>query len=402
MSIFDSPALEKLMVIPRNAKELLKKPEKQITVNIGVWLDSKTLVVCEAYIVYHNMVRGAAKGGIRIAANVTMEETTDLAERMTLKTALTGIPFGGGKSGIRMENKNLSPYDKKEIIKEYVHLIRNDLMSGVYIPAPDMGTGPREMAIIYGELHIPECVTGKPVGIGGLPGRKEATGYGVAMSAIHAYSKYFKKDMKGVKVAVQGYGNVGSWAAYFLHDRGAKVVAISDVTGGIYNKEGIDITRLSEYVKEKNQVTGFPGSDEISNEELLALDDIEILIPAAVENVINDKTAPKIKAKIIVEGANGPTTAEGDKIIDQKGIILVPDILANSGGVIGSYIEWRSSKSGSITPVVEVYKIISDLIIQSFERVSDLASKEKMTNRNASLVLATQEVISAMQERGWI
>ncbi|OGS28032.1 MAG: hypothetical protein A2297_02080 [Elusimicrobia bacterium RIFOXYB2_FULL_48_7] len=402
MSIFDSPTLNKLMSIPPNAKEMLRKPEKKMTINISVWLDSKTLVICEGYVVYHNTVRGAAKGGIRIAGNVTLDETTDLAERMTLKTALVGIPFGGGKSGIRMDSKNLSSYDKKEIIKEYVHLLRNDLVSGAYIPAPDMGTGPKEMAIIYGELHIPECVTGKPVGIGGLPGRKEATGYGVATSAIHACKKYLKKEVKGVKMAVQGFGNVGSWAAHFLNEKGAKVVAISDVSGGLYNKEGLDINKLSEYVKTKGVVSGFPGADKLSNEELLALDDIEVLIPAALENVINEKTAPKIKAKIIVEGANGPTTTEGDKIIDNNGIILVPDILANSGGVIASYIEWRSSKSGSMTPVAEVYKSISDLIINSFERMADLGKKEKLSNRNASTVLATQEVINAMQERGWI
>ncbi|OGS21706.1 MAG: hypothetical protein A2252_11490 [Elusimicrobia bacterium RIFOXYA2_FULL_39_19] len=402
MSIFESPSLEKFINIPANAREILRKPEKRITINIGVWFDSKKLTVCEGYIVYHNTVRGPAKGGIRIAADVTLEETMDLAERMTLKTALTGIPFGGGKSGICLDNKNLTPYEKKEIIKEYVHLIRNELTSGNYIPAPDIGTGPREMAIIYGELHIPECVTGKPISIGGLPGRKEATGYGVAMSAIHAYNKYFKKDIKDVKVAVQGFGNVGSWAAGFLFERGAKIVAVSDFYSGIYNKEGLDIKKLNEYLKEKGKVEGFPVADKISNEELLCLSDIEILIPAAVERVINEKTAPKIKAKLIVEGANGPTTPDGDKILDEKGIIVVPDILANSGGVIGSYIEWKSSKSGSITPVSEVYKSISDLIIHSFERVSDLAQKEKLTNRNASLVLATQEVINAMNERGWI
>ncbi|OIO75713.1 MAG: hypothetical protein AUJ85_02350 [Elusimicrobia bacterium CG1_02_37_114] len=402
MSVFNFAELENIFPVPAHAKDLLSKPEKQIILNISVWLDNKTLLSCEGYIVYHNTARGPAKGGLRISPGVTLEETIDLAERMTLKTALTGIPFGGGKSGICVKDNVLSPYDKTNLVKEYVHLIRNELTSGIYIPAPDMNTGPKEMAVIYGELHIPECVTGKPIGIGGLPGRKEATGYGVAVSVAYSYNKYFKKDLNGVAVAVQGFGNVGSWTAHFLKEKGARIIGISDISGGVYNKKGLDMDKLCEHMKEKDsKLCNFSGGDKITNEELIGLD-VEIFVPAALENVITKDTAPSIKAKLIVEGANGPTTPEADSILEDRGIIVVPDFLANSGGVIGSYMEWKSSKSGSITPVSEVYRTISDIITGTFEKIFSLGSAKKVSNRKAAMALAVQELIETMKDRGWI
>jgi glutamate dehydrogenase/leucine dehydrogenase len=400
MSIFDLDIIKEVLKDKENARQLLLKPERKIILNLNVWLDEKTLVVTDGYVVYHNTARGPAKGGIRIDKNVTLEETVDLAERMTLKTALTGIPFGGGKSGIRLDNLKLNSYTKRVILQEFVHMIRGDLVSGMYIPAPDLGTSPKEMAVIYGELHIPECVTGKPLGIGGLPGRREATGRGVAFSTFYSVKNILKSDIKKMKVAIQGFGNVGSWTAYFLSKLGAKVVSVSDITGGIYNNKGLDIIKLMEHVSKSKPLLEFEG-DKISNEELLTLN-VDVLIPAAVENVLTREVALKVKAKIVVEGANGPTTDEGDEVLKERGIPLVPDILANSGGVIASYIEWKSAKSGSMTSSEEVYEFIDGTIEKSFDKILKLAKTRKISYKEAALSLAVEEVISAMENRGWI
>ncbi len=400
MSVFDLDAVKNVLAGNENARQILMRSEKKTILDINIWLDSKTLIVADAYVVYHNTARGPAKGGIRIDANVTLEETTDLAERMTFKTALTGIPFGGGKSGIRFDSHKLDTYMKRHLIQEFVHMMRADLVSGVYIPAPDMGTTPKEMAVIYGDLHIPECVTGKPLGVGGLPGRKEATGRGVAYSAGAAASKCLKTEIKGLRCAVQGFGNVGSWTCYFLHQMGAKVTAVSDLAGGIFNKNGLDIPALMQHGEKTGGLAGFEG-DRLTNEELLSLD-CDILLPAAREDVLTDKTANAVKARMVVEAANGPTTKAADEILRNKDIIVIPDILANSGGVIASYIEWRSAKSGVLTSSEEVFDFIDTTIGKSFERILALSKDRKMTHKDAALTLATEEVLAAMGSRGWI
>ncbi len=400
MSVFDLDAVKNVLAGNENARQILTRSEKKTILDINIWLDSKTLIVADAFVVYHNTARGPAKGGIRIDANVSLEETTDLAERMTFKTALTGIPFGGGKSGIRFDSHKLDTYMKRHLIQEFVHTMRADLVSGVYIPAPDMGTTPKEMAVIYGELHIPECVTGKPLGVGGLPGRKEATGRGVAYSTAAAAGKCMKADIKGLECAVQGFGNVGSWTCFFLQKMGAKVTAVSDLSGGIFNKNGIDIQALSEHVQKTGCFDGFAG-DKITNEELLSLN-CDVLLPAAREDVLSDGNASKVRAKMVVEAANGPTTKDADKILHEKGVIVIPDILANSGGVIASYIEWRSAKSGVLTSADEVFEFIDSTIGRSFDKILSLVKDRKMTHKDAALTLATEEVVSAMESRGWI
>jgi glutamate dehydrogenase (NAD(P)+) len=236
--------LDQAIPIPLKALKLLERSEKETTIFLNVRVDDRTTITADAFVVYHNTARGPAKGGIRFAPDLTLPEVRDLAERMTWKTALTGIPFGGGKSGVALDPKTLSPYAKREIIREFVHLIRNELTTGSYIPAPDLGTGPREMAVIYGELHIPECVTGKPVAVGGIPGRREATGRGVATAARLAAQRILRKEISECTVAVQGFGNVGRWTARFLSSLGAKVVAISDSKGGAFNGDGLDIEEL--------------------------------------------------------------------------------------------------------------------------------------------------------------
>ena len=400
MSIFDLDIIKSELEGKNNAKLLLLKAEEKKIINLNIWIDNKTLIVADAFVVYHNTARGPAKGGIRIDKNVTLEETTDLAERMTLKTALAGIPFGGGKSGICLDSTKLDSYMKKEVMKEFVHIIKGDLQTGYYVPAPDMGTGPREMATIYGETHIPECVTGKPLGIGGLPGRKEATGRGVAFSTFYGAKKLLKKDVKGMKVAIQGFGNVGSWTAYFLEEMGAKVVAVSDLNSGLVNMKGFDVKKLMAYYNKSNSLKGYEG-DTISNEDLLALD-VDVLIPAACENVLTEKTALKVKAKLVVEGANGPTTKEADEVLGSKGVEVVPDFLANAGGVIASYIEWKSAKSGSLTSAAEVFEFIDKTLERCFESLLALKKERKLSNKEAGLVLAINEVITAMENRGWI
>jgi len=389
-----------LLNLSSTEEKLLEKDERQTTIDLRTKLDEKTVILADAYLVYHNTARGPAKGGIRLASNVTMDETRDLAERMTWKTALTKIPFGGGKSAIRVDPRTLSTFTKKLVIRRFVHEIRWELTSGSYIPAPDLGSGPPEMAAIYGELHMPECVTGKPPRVGGLPGREEATGYGVSVATIYALEKLRNKDAKESTIAVQGFGNVGSWTCNFLSESGSRIVAVADADGGVFNSDGLNIKDLHKHVDEKGTAKDFSGK-AITNEELLALD-VDVLIPAAVENVINRETAPRVRAKIVVEGANGPTTAEGDTILRNGGSVVVPDILANSGGVIASYVEWRSGKSGSITPRQEVYNTLRETIEDAFHRVTETSDRLDLSYRDAAMVLAVDEVVKAMHDRGWV
>lgn len=383
-----------------NARLLLENCEKKTVFNLTVRTGEDRLVAAPAYMVFHNTARGPAKGGIRLSPSVTLEETTDLAERMTWKTALVRLPFGGGKSGIAIDPSNLTLFERINLFHEFVHISRGELTTGAYVPAPDLGSGPQDMALIYGETHILESVTGKPPRVGGLPGRLEATGRGVAHSARIALREVLRKDVAGATVAVQGFGNVGSWAARFLSDWGAKIVAVSDVTSGIHDAGGLDIGALSDVAKAGGTVSDVSG-EHVTNDELLALD-VDCLIPAAVENVLTAETAARVRASLIVEGANGPTTAEGDAALSDNGVAVVPDILANSGGVIASYIEWRKAKSGSITGREEVFEAIETLISSTFTEVAGLAGEHQVSMRRAAGISAVGEVVSAMRDRGWL
>jgi glutamate dehydrogenase (NAD(P)+) len=352
-------------------------------------------------VVYHNTARGPAKGGIRIARDVTLVETCDLAERMVWKTALVKVPFGGGKSGIAIDPARLNALERAEMMREYVHLLESDLMQGVYIPAPDLGSRPADMATIYGQTHLLTSVTGKPPRVGGLPGRKEATGRGVAHAARLALEKLVRRKVAGATFAVQGFGNVGSWAARFIHDMGAKVVAASDATGGRFNPKGLDVDDLMSRTSPAGELPSDAPGDRITNAELLALD-VDVLMPCAVENVLTAKTAQAVNAKLVVEGANGPTAPEGDAALESKGILAIPDILANSGGVIASYIEWRNAKSGALTDRSEVFESLEKVIERSFDEISLLAKDRKISLRRAAECVAVGEVIAAMQDRNWI
>ena len=400
LSIINFDRLRKIIQIPVNAQVLLSKPEKEVTFQMNVHIDKKFFNF-DGYAVYYNTVRGPAKGGIRFSPSVTLEETRDLAERMVYKTALVDVPFGGGKSGVCIDPTKFDRYDFGCILKEYVHILQRDLNTLTYIPAPDMGTGPLEMMAIYGETHIPESVTGKPITVGGLPGRNEATGRGAAVIAREAAVNFIDKPIGEISAAIQGFGNVGSFAGYFLSKWGMKIVAVSDSECGIFNPEGLPISEMMNCARKDGILPTLGLGETISNEELLSLD-LDILVPAACENVININNAHDIRSSIIIEAANGPTTSEADEILNGKDIKVIPDILSNAGGVIASYVEWHQGKSGSLTEVSETYSIIDKLLKKNFLLVKDMAEKRDVSHRDAALAIAVHKVITAMEDRGWI
>ena len=400
MSIINFEELKPFTPVPNAAERLLSKSEKEITFNLNLSLDDDDIIEADCYVIYWNTARGPAKGGIRFSPHVTLEETRVLAELMAWKTAISGIPFGGGKSGICLDAKKLSRFEKTAVVKEYVHMIALELLSGAYIPAPDLGTTPYEMAVIYGETHKLESVTGKPPTVGGLPGRREATGRGVAHSAFLTARDILKASPSQLTVAVQGFGNVGSWSAFFLHQMGARVIAVSDENGGIHNPRGLDIPALMKHIEARKRLEEY-SADKVSNKDLLELK-VDMLIPAAVENVLTKENAPRVAAKMIVEAANGPTTPEADAIFAGRKIPVVPDILANSGGVVASYVEWCKAKSGAITDAAETYKTVEDHITPPFAEMLALVAKHKITLRTAARIIALRELVTSMHDRGWI
>lgn len=395
MSVVDFGLVSKHADISSLAIQLLSKSDQEHYANLNLKWDGK-LIQADVYVVFHCTVRGLAKGGIRMADDVTLEETRRLAELMTYKCALARIPFGGGKTGICINPKTLSAEARRVLISEYVHVFGLFLNSGAYVPAPDIGTGPSDMATIYGCTHVPESVTGKPPRIGGLPGREEATGYGVASIVKTAAGGMLNKDLSGLTVAVQGFGNVGRWTARLLSDWGARVVAVSDATGAVYMDGGLPISDMAG-VKTLDEVT----LPKINREELLTLP-VDVLVPAAIGGVLTGDVASKVQAKLVVEAANDPTTTEGDKVLFERGIAVLPDILANAGGVVASYIEWRQAKSGSLTDKSETYAAIEKQLLPAYNDVVALAAQKGISHRLAAQILAVNEVVESMRDRGWI
>lgn len=393
--------ITKLINVPSTAVDLLQRPEKETTLALNIRVNEKKLVQTTAYMCFYNTVRGPAKGGIRFHPHVDLLETRKLAELMVWKTALVGIPFGGGKTGVTIDPHEFTRTEKTIIMKELVHLIRHELMSGDYVPAPDMGTDAHDMATIFGETHLQECVTGKPPRVGGLPGREEATGRGVATVTKRLADRY-RLEAGKTTVAVQGFGNVGSWTAYFLHSLGFKVVAINDISGACYNPNGLDIPELKRlFTTNGHTLVSAPGCNNIARDELFELP-VDILIPAAAGGVITAANAPKIKAKFIVEAANNPTTDEAEQILQGRKVTIMPDILSNAGGVVASYVEWRKARSGSLTPVEETYQVIDSVIGEAFDAVVKIAEEFKVAYRTAAEIKAVREVVSTMQDRGWL
>lgn len=399
--MIDLEALSRYTEIPSTARRLLERPERQLQLSISLRTSNERLYQADAFVVYWNTARGPAKGGIRLWPDVTLRETAELAELMVYKTALVGVPFGGGKSGIALDPGEMSAPEKASLMKEYVRLIQFELDGSAYIPAPDMGTTARDMAVISSETQRRETVTGKPVSVGGLPGREQATGRGVAYVAAMAWEKLLGLSVQNVRVAIQGFGNVGAWTASFLHEMGACICGVSDIHGGTFAGGGLDIPALRRWIQNGGKLESFGQGEIVTNDELLA-SDVDILIPCAVGGVLNEHSAPSVQARLIVEGANGPTTAAGHELLLARKIQVVPDILANAGGVIASYVEWSQGKSGRLMHQEETYVTVEQHIEEAFRRVLSRSREQSVSLRVAAATLAVDVVVRAMVDRGWL
>ena len=395
MSVLDFNKISKHMNLTADAQRMLQEPELEMHAPISIRVDGKP-ILAETYVVLHSSVRGPAKGGIRMSSRVSLDETRRLAELMTYKCALTKIPFGGGKSGICISPNDLTTDMKREIMSNYVQVFGSYLLSQSYVPAPDLGTNASDMATIYGYTHVLESVTGKPYRIGGLPGRQEATGYGVAHTTRLAVEQILGKSLKSTTVAIQGFGNVGRWTAWFLAAGGAKVVAVSDINTAIYSEDGLQINKMPLSMG-LSQASG----QRMEKDDLLTLP-VDVVIPAAIEGVITEQVASKLQAKLVVEAANDPSTPEGNAVLAERNIPLIPDILANSGGVIASYMEWRQAKSGSLTEKTETYAMIEKQISSAFDGVLAIAKEKNVNYRLAAQLMAVNEVTESMRDRNMI
>ncbi|MFP4091672.1 MAG: Glu/Leu/Phe/Val family dehydrogenase [Cyclobacteriaceae bacterium] len=384
---------------------VLKNPVKQVIVSLPITMDDGSIRVFEGYRVIHSNILGPSKGGVRYDMGVNLDEVKALAAWMTWKCAVVDIPYGGAKGGIRCNPRQMSSGEVERLTRAYTQEMINIFGPDRDIPAPDMGTGPNEMAWLmdeYSRAHgmtINSVVTGKPLVLGGSLGRAEATGRGVMVSAFASMEKLKINPYKAT-VAVQGFGNVGSFAALLMEERGCKIVAISDVTGAYYNPDGIDVKEAVNFRNANgNSLAGFTGAEMINGDDLLTLD-VDILIPAAMEDVITIRNADKIQAKLIVEGANGPTSAKADDIINSKGILVVPDIMANAGGVTVSYFEWVQNRLGYKWTRDRVNRRSDRIMKDAFERVYQTAIKYGVSLRIGAYIVAIDKVANTYKYRG--
>src|SRR5580704_293784 len=402
MSRFDRAA--ELLDLEPGIYKVLRNPEKQIIVSVPVMLDTGNVEVYTGFRVLYNTSRGPAKGGIRFDLQVTLEEVKALAAWMTWKCAVVNIPFGGSKGGVVCDPLKMSVGELERLTRRYTAGIIATLGPDSDVPAPDVNTNERVMAWIMDtySMHVRHTVTavvtGKPVEMGGSLGRKEATGRGCMIVTKEAL-KHLGMPVAGTTVAIQGFGNVGSIAAEMLQREGCTITAISDRTGAFHNAKGIDIADAVRYVKEHKTLEGYTKGDKITNEELLTLD-VDVLLPAALENVITSKNASKIRAKIVCEGANGPTTAGADAILDDKGVFVIPDILANAGGVTVSYFEWVQDRGGYFWSEESVNDRLRDIMTRSFKDVLSLSRQHKVNMRTAAYMLAISRVSTVHKLRG--
>jgi glutamate dehydrogenase (NAD(P)+) len=385
---------------------VLKNPAKQVIVSLPITMDSGKIQVFEGIRVIHSNILGPAKGGIRFAPDVHLDEVRALAAWMTWKCAVVDIPYGGAKGGVRCNPREMSKGEIERLVRAYTMAMIDVFGPDKDIPAPDMGTGPREMAWLmdeYSKAHgmtIPAVVTGKPLVLGGSLGRTEATGRGVMVSALAAMQK-LKINPFQATCAVQGFGNVGSWAARLLEERGLKVVAISDHTGAFYNEKGINVVEAIAYRDGNNgTLEGFAGGEKMENAGDLLTLKIDVLVPAAVEDVITTANADQIKAKLIVEGANGPTSAKADAILNEKGIMAVPDILANAGGVTVSYFEWVQNRLGYKWTADRVNRRSDRIMKDAFDNVYQASIKYNVPMRIAAYIVAIDKVAQTYTYRG--
>ena len=382
----------------------LRYCKRELTVNFPVKMDNGTIRIFTGYQVEHNTDRGPGKGGIRYHPDVNLDETKALAAWMTLKCAVVNVPFGGSKGSVACNPKKMSINELERLTRRYASEISIIIGPESNIPAPDVGTNPQIMAWImdtysmnrgYSVLGV---VTGKPLEIGGSKGRFGATGRGCAICSQLA-AKHLGMSLDKATVAVQGFGNVGSTTAGLLSGYGSRIIAVSDSSGGIYNPKGLDIKNLLRHKKETGSVIGFKDGDNITNAELLGLE-CDILVPAALEGTLCAPNASSIKAKMIVEGANGPTTVEADRILSEKGTLVIPDILANAGGVVVSYFEWVQGTQSFFWCEDEVNSRLQEIMDNAFHEVLEVSQREKVSMRDAAYMLAIDRIARAIQIRG--
>ncbi len=402
MAYFEEAA--SLLNLEPGIRALLTHPSRQIIFSIPFQRDNGSLEVYTGYRVQYNFARGPAKGGIRYHPGVTLDEVTALAFWMTWKCAVVDLPFGGGKGGVTCDPGELSPGELERITRRYAAELVEVVGPDKDVPAPDVGTTPQIMAwfmdtySMHMRTSVPGVVTGKPVEIGGSAGRVEATGRGVSLVAFEELNHLGIAPAEA-RVVVQGFGNVGSVAAKMFAARGCKVIGISDISGGYVNRNGIDIPGAIAYAQEHHSLEGYRGGEHVSNEDLLEVE-CDVLVPAALEKVLTAENAERIRAKLIVEGANGPTTPEADHILQRKGTVIVPDILGNAGGVIVSYFEWVQDRQGYFWRESEVNERLEELLLTNFRRVREVAISRKIPYRTAAYVVAIERVVRSMKMRG--
>jgi glutamate dehydrogenase/leucine dehydrogenase len=402
METFDKAA--EMLKLDKGVYEYLKTPVKQVIVSIPIQMDSGEVKVFEGYRVIHDNILGPSKGGIRYAPDVTLDEVKALAAWMTFKCAVANIPFGGAKGAVKCDPSKLSKIELEKITRRYTANMLTVFGPDTDIPAPDMNTNEQIMAWImdtysmHGQKTVTDVVTGKPLIIGGSLGRVEATGRGVMITTMEALKKLNLKA-ENTSTVVQGFGNVGSVSADLLHKQECKIIAISDISGGYYNKKGIDIPNAIDYVRKNKVLKGGGFGEEISNKDLLELE-CDILVPAAKEDQIDRHNAPNIKAKLIVEGANGPTSADAYEILRDKKIMVVPDILANAGGVTVSYFEWVQNRLGYYWDVDDVNRRHDRMMREAFDNVYKKAEEFKTTLRLGAYIFALEKISKTLKLRG--
>lgn len=386
------------------AHEILKYPQRELTVHFPVKMEDGNTRVFTGYRVQHNLSRGPSKGGIRFSPHTTLDEVRALAMWMTWKCAIVNIPFGGAKGGVICDPKTLKIGELERLTRRYTSEIGLIIGPDTDIPAPDMGTNPQTMAWVMDTYSmtkgrtVPAVVTGKPVAVGGSEGRNDATGRGIVCIAVEAL-KEFGKDLEGATVAIQGFGNVGGAAARIFYEKGAKVVAVSDALGGLYNPNGLDIPALMECSNRDGTLTTHASGDPITSKELLELE-VDVLVPAALENQITLENVNRVHAQIVIEGANGPTTPAADPVLRANGVYLVPDVLANAGGVIVSYFEWVQDLQFFFWQEAEVNARMEGIMQRSYREVRAMALREQIDMRLAAYLIGVKRVADAGTLRG--
>ncbi|MGQ0704207.1 MAG: Glu/Leu/Phe/Val family dehydrogenase [Gemmatimonadales bacterium] len=402
MARFDEAA-QHLNLEP-SLRKVLRHPEKQIIVAVPVQLDNGTVEVFTGYRVLYNTARGPAKGGIRFDLNVTLDEVKALAAWMTWKCAVVNLPFGGSKGGVVCDPASMSMGELERLTRRYTSGIIETLGPDSDVPAPDVNTNERMMAWIMDtySMHkrhtVTAVVTGKPIQMGGSLGRREATGRGCMIVTREAL-RQLNLPVQGTRVVVQGFGNVGSTSALLMEEQGMTVMAVSDKEGGIYNPKGLGIKDVMRYLQENKGLRDYPRADHITNAELLTLE-TDVLVPAALENVITIENAGKVRARIICEGANGPTTADADPILQDAGILVIPDILANAGGVTVSYFEWVQDRGGFFWDLETVNTRLERIMVSSYQEVAAMAQRARVSTRIAAYMVSIDRVAAVHRLRG--